>query len=160
MRALFLRAFVALCVLSVPIAVISAPANAQNQQQATIAAILAQYPDGGQGLADAIAAAVEADPSLAQAAVTAALTANPAQQQAIGTGLAEAATFFANSSSPGARTAQQQLQAAMASAPASTLTAFNAGGGAAALLSLLGGGGGTGLTTSNCVSPNRPGAGC
>jgi hypothetical protein len=103
---------------------------------------------------------VEADPSLASVVVAAALTANPAQQTAIGTGLANAAVFFANSSSPNAKAAQQQLQAAIASAPTSTVTAFNIGGGAIALLSLLGTSTSTQLTTNNCVSPSRPGNGC
>src|SRR5947208_10014702 len=67
--------------------------------QAKIAAILTQFPDGGTGLSDAIALAVEADPSLAPAAVAAANIATPAQQQAIGAGLAIAATFFASAAS-------------------------------------------------------------
>lgn len=153
------RLFVVLCLVGVP-----ALASAQDADspQAKIAAIIAQYPDGGQPLADAIAAAVEANPSLAGAVTQAALTANSAVQTALGGGLAEAAVFFANSNSPNAQAAQQQIQAAIASVPASsnTVTAFNTGGGAAALLSLLGSSSGTTLTTSKCVSASRPGNGC
>jgi hypothetical protein len=150
------RLFVVLCLVCAPGLASAQTASPQDQ----IAAIIAQFPDGGQPLADAIAAAVEANPSLASAVTQAAIAAtSPAVQTALGGGLAEAAVFFANSSSPDAKAAQEQIQAAIAAAPAATLSAFNAGGGAAALLASLGSGGTT-LTTSNCVSPSRPGNGC
>ena len=155
MRKMFLVGYVILFTVAAPFA---ASAQTDAQAQATIAAILAQFPNGGPGLADAIAQAVEADPSLAQAAVAAAQTANPAQQAAIGSGLAQAAIFFANAGTSEAAAAGQQIQTALASAPAGTLTAFNAGGGAAALAALVSGS--QTLTTNNCVSPNRPGNGC
>jgi len=156
MRRLFLVSCVIFLMIGAPLVVSAQTVTAA--AQAKIAAILAQYPDGGPGLSDAIAAAVEADPSLAQAGVAAAASATRAQQQAIGAGLAAAAIFFANAGASGAA-GLQQIQAAMASAPSATLAAFNAGGGATALLTTLAGGG-TGLTTNNCVSPSRPGAGC
>ncbi|HEX3884317.1 MAG TPA: hypothetical protein VHW66_16795 [Stellaceae bacterium] len=150
------RLFVVLCLVGVP-----ALASAQDSgtAQSQIAAIIAQYPDGGQALSDAVAAAVEANPSLAAAVTQLALTATATVQTALGGGLAEAAVFFASSSSPNAQAAQQQIQAAIASAPASIVTAFNSGGGAAALLSTIGTSS-TQLTTSNCVSPSRRGSGC
>lgn len=152
MRMFLLRTCLVLFVVG-----ISAPVSAQDSDtaaRAKIAAILAQFPDGEQGLADAIAQAVEADPSLASLVVQAALTAKPAQQSAIGAGLAEAAAFFADSDTASARAAQEQIAAAMATAPVATLTAY--GGGAA---SLMWGSGAT-LTTNNCVSRSRPGNGC
>ena len=149
-----------------------------------VAAILAQFPDGGPGLSDAIAAAVEMDPSLAPAVVAAALTATPAQQQAIGAGLAIAATFFANAAAglcpdpqqqqlllhlanppPAcpppdiARKAEQLIQAAMASAPTLVLTAF-AGGGGFLTLSTGFGVGATSFSTNSCISPSGPGGTC
>jgi hypothetical protein len=136
--------------------------NASNSAtpQQKVAAILAQFPNGGRELSDAIAKAVEADPSLAGAFVAAALTANPAQQKAIGGGLAEAVVYFANNGSDPAKAAQQEIQAAMASAPGATLFAFISGGGATTALAALLGTGGPVLTTNTCISPSRPGQGC
>lgn len=172
MMRLLQRGCFALCVIGVvsslgaaPISAAVPPSTAHvckqtPDQSAKVQKILAQFPDGGQGLADVIAKAVEADPCLAGAFVAAALNANSAQQTAIGTGLADAAIFFANSDSPDAKAAQEELQAAIASAPTGTATAFNLGGGPAALTALLGTGAGLQLTTSGCVSPSRPGNGC
>ena len=164
MRAILLRTIVVLA-LGAPMVLASAPAGATTEavgtafQRQAIANLLAQYPDGGQALADAIAQAVEADPSLARVTAAAALSAPPAQQQAIGMGLAEAALFFANGNSVRAQEAQQQIQAAIALAPTGALTAFNTSGGTTALLTSLGAGG-LSLTTSTCVSPSRPGSRC
>jgi hypothetical protein len=127
--------------------------------QAKVAAILARFPNGGTGLRDAIAAAVETAPSLAQAVVAAAQTATPAQQEAIGGGLAAAATFFANeaagsgAAADAARNAEQQILAAMASAPTIAQTAFATAGGPAALAIALGGSA-TNMGT-DCVSPSH-----
>ena len=156
MRKLLLRAALVLCVFGMPSLAVAAVTPAQQQ---AVAAILVQFPDGGQGLADAIAQAVETDPSLADAVVAVALTATPAQQQAIGGGLGAAAAFFANSDTAAARAAQQQLQAAMVNAPTVTLTRFNFAGGATALLALLTSFDLT-LTTNRCVSASRPGNRC
>jgi hypothetical protein len=156
MRQLLLRTCVVLCIVGTPSLALAAVTSAQQQ---AVAAILGQFPDGGQGLADAIAKAIETDPSLADAVVAAALTATPAQQHAIGSGLAAAATFFADSDTAAARAAQQQLQAAMANAPRVTLTTFNLTGGTTGLLAILTGSG-VELTTHNCVSPSQPGNRC
>jgi len=124
-----------------------------------ILAILAEFPDGGQALSDAIASAVEEDPALASAVVEVALTANPEQQQALGAGLAGAASFFADKTSPDANQAQQEIQAAMTGAPGLTQTAFTNAGGATALLTTLTSSGAN-ITTSTCVSPSRRSGGC
>ena len=164
------RFFLASCAVLLTLgATIAAPTGAvaqtvTAQQQAQVAAILAQFPNGGTGLSDAIAAAVEADPSLAQAVVTAAANATPAQQQAIGFGLAAAAAFFAaqaggtGPAADAARTAEQLIIAAMAAAPPLTQVAFGEGGGFQSLA--LGLGSGTTLTTNACVSPSNPGGRC
>jgi hypothetical protein len=155
MRQAIIRACLALIVFVMPIwADAASTSNGSNKavtaaERAQVAAILAQFPNGGSELADAIAKALEADPTLANAVVEAALTATPAQQQAIGGGLALAVAFFAKSDTEKARKAQHEIQAAMAGAPAGTLGAF--------VLSLLFS---TNITTSSCVSPSRPGAGC
>jgi hypothetical protein len=127
--------------------------------KAVMTTILAQFPNGGDQLSDAIASAVEQDPGLSQAVVEAALTANSTQQQALGTGLANAAVFFANSGTSTAIQAQEAIQAAMANAPGLTQTAFTNSGGTNALITSLTGTN-SNLTTNNCVSPSRPGNGC
>jgi hypothetical protein len=127
--------------------------------KALLLAILDEFPDGGQALIDAIAYSVEQDPQLAAMVVEVALTANPVQQQALGGGLASAATFFANSSSPDATEAQKEIQAAMAGAPGLTQTAFaNAGGPTGLVTTILDLG--SNISTSNCVSPSRSGNRC
>jgi len=148
MRKFLLRVCLVVCVFGMPALATAAP---DAGQQAKVATMLAEHPNGGRELAHEIALAVEADPGLADALVAAALNANQAQQQAIGAGLAEALLFFANSDTPAAKAAQQEIQAAMAGAPAGTLTAFN---------TALFNGNGLTLTTSNCVSPSRPANGC
>ena len=72
----------------------------------------------------AIAAAVEADPALADLIVLAAKSANPAQKLAIGAGLADGANFFAKSGLAGAQAAAAEIQTAMASADEGTRSGF------------------------------------
>jgi len=173
MRRLFLISWIIFVGVATPITASSQTISAA--AQAKVAAILAQFPDGGPGLSDAIAAAVEANPSLAPAVVAAAVTATPAQQQAIGAGMAIAAAFFANAATglcqqnlpngppcpdvDAARVAEQQILAAMGSAPTLAQTAFAAGGGFTTLTTLLGGGT-TNLSTNSCISPSGPGGTC
>src|SRR5205809_231504 len=150
MRAFFpVRLFLASCLVFVGVVVAPPMAPAQTitaAAQAKVSATLAQFPDGGQGLVDAVAAAVEADPTLAFAFVAAAATATPAQQQAIGAGLAVAAIFFANLAAgngpdaDAARNAERLILAALAAAPVTTLTAFSGAGGFTILATTLGGG--------------------
>lgn len=130
--------------------------------QAKVAAILAQYPNGGAGLQAAIAGAVEADPSLAAAVVAASNTASVVQQQAMGVGLSQAATALAASGTPAGQAGAQQIQQALAGAPAGILVAFagndptggsTPGGGA-------GGGGGSNPTPAGCVSGSAVNGGC
>ena len=163
MRRLFL--FGCVLVLAVGVSLSASGQTVSPSAQAKIAAILAQFPDGGSGLADAIATAVEEDPSLAAAAVAAAANATPAQQQAMGYGLAAAAAFFASQAAAGgadadaARDAEQQILTAMALAPPMTQVAFAEGGGFMSVASSLAGSITT-LTTNACVSPSAPGGRC
>jgi hypothetical protein len=162
-----LRLFLAGCAILLGV---MAPPSTQGQtvtaaQKAKVAAILVQCPDGGPCLSDAIAAAVEADPTLTFAVVAAALIATPEQQQAIGAGMAAAATFFAVAAAgsgpdaDAARNAERLIQTAMTTAPTVALTAFAGAGGFTVLATTLGGGSAS-LTTSTCVSPSGPGASC
>jgi len=165
MRKLFLASCVALLLFGAPHGALAQTTNAR--AQAAIAAILAQYAEDGSGLSNALAIAVEGDPSLAAAAVAAAGGASAAQQRAIGFGLATAATYFANLAAAGgtgadtAAAALQQIADAMTSAPGLTQTAFAQAGGSLPTSTALGGG--TGMTTNanvgRCVSPSAPGVG-
>jgi hypothetical protein len=163
MRRLFLLGCIIFFTVAAPL--MASAQTACPEAPAKIAAILAQYPNGGAGLSAAIAQAVEADPCSARAAVSAALSATAAQQQAIGLGLAAAATFFANLAAGGgpdagaAGAAEQLILAALASAPGLTQAAFAAANGFPALATTLGGGG-PNLTTNSCVSPSAPGGSC
>jgi hypothetical protein len=62
---------------------------------AKVAALLSQFPDGGPALRATVARFVEAEPSLAGEMVSVSDTATAAQKEAIGGGLADAASFFA-----------------------------------------------------------------
>jgi hypothetical protein len=114
--------------------------TATPEQSAEVAAVLAQYPNGGPGLAAAVARAVEADPVLAALFVSAASTASQAVAQAIGTGLGTAASFFAQLGTVWAKTALGVIVSAVASAPADVSTAFAAASGPT-------------LTTSSALDP-------
>ena len=131
--------------------------------KAKVAAILAQYPQGGPGLQAAIATAVEADPSLSAAVVAAGGTATVVQQQAMGVGLSQAETALAASGTPAGQAGAQQIQQALAGAPAGMLVAF-AGNDPTAGSSPNGGAGGGGGTnptpSSTCVSGSAAGGRC
>ena len=60
-----------------------------------ITSLLSQYPSGGAGLRTGVAQAVQANPSLADDIVHAALGANPGQKDAAGAGLGDAVLFLA-----------------------------------------------------------------
>ena len=131
------------------------------EAQAKVAAILAQYPQGGPGLQAAITAAVEADPSLSAAVVAAAGTATVVQQQAMGVGLSQAASALAASGTPAGQAGAQEIQQALAGAPAPMLVASvsdptagsSPGGG-------IGGGSNNSTPSSTCVSGSVAGAHC
>jgi len=129
---------------------------------AQVQAILAQYPNGGDALAAAIAAAVEANPGLADDIVSASQNATSDQQSAIGTGLANAANYFASLGTSDGNADHDQIVAAAANGPALLIAALDA-----AIVPTAGGGSTfAGLTNNlnnnttrqnSCVSPARPG---
>jgi hypothetical protein len=169
MRNYILVGFASACILlGVPSTAPAGFFNAQGQFVGTVSpqitALLAQFPAGGPGLRAAIAQAVEANPSLAADAVFAAQSGNASQKEAIGSGLADAASFFAKSGSASALQAQAQIQAALTYADAGTQAGVSLSNqqAQASTSSYQGipGFNSTGATTSGCVnqtvSPSRP----
>jgi hypothetical protein len=133
--------------------------NAEAQDAAAInpqvAALLAQYPQGGPGLRAAVARLTEAEPSLAVAEVAAAAHAAPEQEAAIGAGLADAEADFTRLGPNGEAAADLITQAMKAADPA-TLAAF---------ISLMqpnqaqvipGSGNNVDNITDRCISPSTP----
>ena len=131
---------------------------------AQVQAILAANPNGGEALAAAIIAAVEANPNLADDVVAASQNATPDQQAAIGTGLANAANYFANLNTPAGNAAHDEIVAAAANGPALLVASLDAA------IAPTAGGGRNGtpfgqlvsqfvhtLHQNSCVSPSRPG---
>lgn len=163
MRKYLIAAWALACILGAPC---SAPAGVFNEQgqfvgtvSPQITALLAQFPNGGPGLRAAIAQAVEINPSLAADAVFAAQSANPSQKEAVGSGLADAATFFGRT---GATSSQQQVQAALTFADAGIQAGVSVSNSQTQASSYQGipGFNNSGVTTGGCsgptVSPSRP----
>jgi hypothetical protein len=73
----------------------SAPAPAGLTVSPQVTGLLLQFPAGGAGLRAAVAQLVETDPSVVDEVVFAARNASPSQKEAIGQGLAGAASYFA-----------------------------------------------------------------
>jgi hypothetical protein len=165
MRRYLLLACALACMVGVPSLVQAGSFDAQGQFVGTVSpqitALLAQFPAGGPGLRAAIAQAVEVNPSLAADAVFAAQSANSSQKEAIGSGLADAASFFGKT---GAAFAQQQIQAALTYADAGTQAGVNVSNMQAQASSTsyqgIPGFNTTGATTGGCsgatISPSRP----
>jgi hypothetical protein len=126
-----------------------------------ISALLAQFPMGGPALRAAIAAAVEADPFLADVVVSLARTARPEQKQAMGAGLADAANYFAKISLDWAKRSEARIRTAMLCADIGTRIGFQLGE-APTLAQGIPGFNNAGATTNACVngrpiSPSGPG---
>jgi hypothetical protein len=131
-----------------------------SERQSLVASLLARYPAGGPALRAAIAAAVEADPDVADTAVLLALKANAAQKLAIGAGLADAANFYAKGGSSESKLAAAQIRTAMAAADAGTRAGFLMAD-APTLAPGIPGFNNTGANTNGCVtavkvSPSKP----
>lgn len=158
MRRILMAGLIVLFALGTP-----AVADAQSPNMpglAQVQAIVASYPDGGPGLQQAIAAAVEANPSWAAAVAFMAQSANLLQQQAMGLGLAEAAAVFENSGTPQGIAAAQQIQQAAASGPPALQAAFSLASSTTASPITGSSTGSSNLVTSRCISPSGPGARC
>jgi hypothetical protein len=142
------------------------PVNQQLDRQCVsavdpqIAALLARFPGGGPALRAAVAAAVEANPSLADAVVAAARKANPAQKQAIGAGLADAANYFAKIGLDWARAAEGRVRTSMVCADEGTRVGFELAS-VPTLAQGIPGFNNAGANTNGCVtgvkvSPSKP----
>ena len=125
-----------------------------------VAALLAQYPQGGPGLRAAVARLVEADPSLAAAVVAAAAHATPEQQAAIGAGLGDASAYYAKLSFATAAYAANLITQAMTAADPITLAGYISVIQPTQAQVIPGSNNNVGNTTSRCISPSTPGHGC
>jgi hypothetical protein len=90
---------------------------------AQVTVLLSQFPAGGPGLRAAVARLVETSPSLAADMAFAARDASPGQKDAIGGGLADAASYFAKCGSVCAE-AEQLVRLAIFFADAGTRVGF------------------------------------
>ena len=118
-----------------------------------IAALLGQFPGGGPALRAAVARAVEANPFLADEFVFLATKAKPAQKEAIGMGLADAASYFAKCGLDSCRGAESRIRTAMICADPGTRTGFVLGS-APTLAQGIPGFNNAGVTTNGCVGSN------
>jgi hypothetical protein len=118
-----------------------------------VTGLLSQFPAGGPELRAAISRLVQTDPALADDAAFAARNASQGQKQAIGAGLADAASVFAKCSTCGV--AGQRVRTAISSADQTTRAAFVAASNPASVLGLLGIN--AGAVPGACISPSRPG---
>lgn len=119
-----------------------------------VLALMAQYPEGGAGLRNAVARAVQVDPEVAQDWAAASREANPSQRRAIGAGLADALDYFRRANSSAARDAQRKIERALRCGAPETIAAANA-----QLLSAFQGVPGFNADTTaadGIVSPSRP----
>jgi len=125
-----------------------------------VAALLAQYPQGGPGLRAAVARLTEADPSLAAAEVAAAAHATPEQQAAIGAGLGDASAYFAKLSPSTAGYAADLITQAMTAADPTTLAGYISVIQPTQAQVIPGSNNNVDNTTSRCISPSTHGHGC
>jgi hypothetical protein len=88
-----------------------------------VSALLSQFPAGGPGLRAAVAVLVESDSSLADDVAFAATTATTAQKEAIGGGLADAASFFAKCGAS-CRNSEQKVRQAISFADSGTRVGY------------------------------------
>ena len=102
-----------------------------------IATLLAQFPGGGPALRAAVARAVEANPLLADEFVFLATKAKPAQKEAIGMGLADAANYFAKCGLDSCRVAESRIRTAMICADPGTRVGFTLGSAPASRIYLM-----------------------
>jgi hypothetical protein len=120
-----------------------------------VSALLAQFPSGGPALRAAIAQLVETTPSLADEVVLLARNANPAQKEAIGAGLADAANYYAKCGSDFCRGAESRIRIAMNFADAGTRVGFILGE-APTLAQGIPGFNNAGATTNGCLRGTGP----
>ena len=159
--------FPALCAIALmlggtmlqPARALATPSQATGTVNPQIAAVLAQFPQGGPGLRSAVARLVEADASLAAAVVAASATATPEQKAAIGAGLADAKQYFRKIGSDWARYFEGLIETAMTAADPTVLAAYESVMSSQAQI-IPGSNNNAGNMTSKCISPSAPGRGC
>jgi hypothetical protein len=136
--------------------------NPQGQFVGTVSpavlALLKQFPAGGPGLRAAIARLLEVTPALADDVVMAARRGNPAQKEAMGEGMADAALYFVKCGSDFCRGYEAQVRFAMRFADEGTRVGIILGevptmAGGIPGFNKIGGGSpnGIGLETNGCV---------
>jgi hypothetical protein len=163
MRRYLLAACALACLVAAPTLAPAGVFDARGQfvgpASASIKALLGQFPSGGPGLRAAIARALEVDPSLADDVVFLARKANPAQKQAMGQGLADAASYFAKCGVDWCRAAEARIRTVLPYADDGTRLGFYLGDTPA--FAGIPGVGNAGATTSGCassvISPSKPG---
>jgi hypothetical protein len=155
-------AVVWVCGASVP-----APAgsfNAMGQFAGTVSpqvtGLLSQYPAGGPGLRAAITRLLVTDSSLADDVVFAARNASPGQKEAIGGGLADAASFFAKCGAA-CGDAERRIRYAMSFADSGTRVGYVVASTPTLAqgipgFSIAGAATGSNLNPPPCVSPSSP----
>lgn len=158
MRRILMVGLLILFAVGAPAVAHAQPANPPGLAQ--VEAIIATHPNGGPGLQQAIAAAVEAQPGWAAAVVVAARSANVLQQQALGLGLAEAVAWLRRRGSPSDLAAADEIVQAAASAPPAMLATFTIASSTTVAPIANGLTGSSNLVTNNCVSPSAPGHRC
>jgi hypothetical protein len=128
---------------------------------ARVSGLLSQFAAGGPSLRAAVAALLETDSSLADDVAFAATTATTAQKEAIGAGLADAASFFAKCGDP-CKDSERQVRSAISFADSGTRVGYVMAA-TANMSQGIPGFGSAGVTTSgganpNCtvMSPSRP----
>jgi hypothetical protein len=166
MRCALLATYVASCLLGAPTLGWAQSATVQGAggqclgtASPQVRALLAQFPGGGPGLRAAVAQIVEANALLADEFVYVALKAKPAQKEAIGMGLADAANYFAKCGLDRCRGAESRIRTAMVCADPGTRVGFVLGS-APTLVQGIPGFNNAGATTNGCshvISPSGPG---
>jgi hypothetical protein len=117
-----------------------------------VSALLSQFPAGGPGLRAAVASLVEADSSLADDATFIATKGTTAQKEAIGGGLADAASFFAKCG-VSCKDAEQKVRSAISFADSGTRVGYVMAA-TPTMSQGIPGFGNTGATTSGGLNPN------
>ncbi len=119
---------------------------------ARVSGLLSQFAAGGPGLRAAVATLLETDSALADDVAFAATTATSAQKEAIGAGLADAASFFAKCGSS-CKDSERQVRSAISFADSGTRVGYVM----AATPNMsqgIPGFGSAGVTTSGAAGPN------
>jgi hypothetical protein len=138
---------------------LSAPAQSSDQctrftgtVSAKVSDLLLQFPQAGPALRATVARLVEAEPALAREMVSVSDNATAAQKEAIGAGLADAASFFAKCG-VSCKDAEQKVRSAISFADSGTRVGYVMAA-TPTMSQGIPGFGNTGATTSGGLNPN------